>query len=442
MERTFSWIRENPQFAALAFAVAVLALVLTVLAITMTRAGASLRPLVWFFGFVAIVAGPQAAVHLLDGFVLRAARSPGPNTPAVAAAPLAEAQRTPVAWERVFGTDADPALITDAKRGLAAILNDTSEAKLSFSREGASALAARFASEAAAARALDAYARFFAFAQAQGSDAQGWTARRHGGQGEWVHIVTAGRELYAWTGANRDAVLAHRWRALGPVGEIAPRSAAGDNAHGPILVSRKLSRHAGLMAGIVSLNLIAAGLWFFKGSAWAARIEGSNATVPASASMLRNELVGLAAGDAPIATTARPDGAIEVNWRYADARWFDLMRVQRMKRAHKLILWLDEANKTVRVREYWSALDASAGARDLRFDWKAATGIQFFAFEHVRVVGAQLGRDGKPTGELSGGYTFDLQALKRPLIAATTRAGWRWQPVTWNAPESLRWITE
>ena len=78
----------------------------------------------------------------------------------------------------------------------------------------------------------------------------------------------------------------------------------------------------------------------------------------------------------------------------------------------------------------------------LRLDWKAATGIQFFAFERQRVLGAQLGADGRPTGELSKAYTFNLQELKAPLIEAVTQAGWRWQPLTWNAPASLRWLTE
>lgn len=436
-----SWIRDNPQFAALGFALAVLLLVMTVLAIMMMRAGASLRPLVWFLGFVAIVAGPQAVVHLLDGLVLQRARSSPPETASGAKVPQAEALRTPVAWEVVFGPGADPDLITDAKHGLATMLNDAVEAKLSFSREGTSALAARFNSAAAAGRALDLYGRFFVFAQAQGSDAQGWTARRHGGQGEWVHIVTAGPELYAWTGATRDAVLENRVRALGPFAEV-NSGVAPDPTPAGMLTSTKLSSHAGLMAGIVSLNLIAAGLWFFKGSAWAARVEGSKAALPASPAMVRDDLLALNTRDVPVQVTTRPDGAIEINWRYADARWLDLMRVHRMKRTHRLVLMLDEPKHTVRVREYWSALDAAADARNLRFDWKAASGIQFFAFEHTRIIGAQVGADGKTTGEWSAGYTFDLQALKRPFIEATTRAGWRWQPVAWNAPESLRWITE
>ena len=100
----------------------------------------------------------------------------------------------PVAWEVVFGPGADPALITDAKRGLDAILFDATEARLSFNIAGESALAARFESTSAAEAALNRYGSFFRFSEASGSDARGWTARRYQGQGEWNHVVTAGAE--------------------------------------------------------------------------------------------------------------------------------------------------------------------------------------------------------------------------------------------------------
>jgi hypothetical protein len=58
------------------------------------------------------------------------------------------------------------------------------------------------------------------------------------------------------------------------------------------------------------------------------------------------------------------------------------------------------------------------------------------------VFGAQLAADGKPTGELSQAYTFNLQALKGPIADAGTRAGWTWQPLVWDAPAWLHWLTE
>jgi hypothetical protein len=258
-----------------------------------------------------------------------------------------------------------------------------------------------------------------------------------------VHVVAAGPELYAWTGATKESVLANRVRTLGPMAEgKATGSPVESGTRAPELVSKRLARQTGVMLAIVSLNIIGAGVWFFKGSAWAARVDGSRALRPVSTDMLRGSLVVVNQRDVPTEVTPRPDGTLEIDWRYGDARWFDLMRVHRMKRAHRLVLIFDESSHTVRVREYWSAFDASAGVQGLNLHWTMATGIQFFAFEHTRVFGAQLGPDGKPTGELSKAYTFNLQALKQPIIDAVTAAGWRWQPVAWNAPASLRWLTE
>lgn len=133
---------------------------------------------------------------------------------------------------------------------------------------------------------------------------------------------------------------------------------------------------------------------------------------------------------------------VEVTWRYADAKWLDAMRAHRMLRVHRLRLELDERRRTVRVREYWAALDGSAGPGDLRLEWQASTGMQFFQVEHRKVYGVQLDDRNRPTGALSSGYHFDLQELKAPIVSAVTESGWTWQPVMWNAPNSLRPITE
>ena len=62
--------------------------------------------------------------------------------------------------------------------------------------------------------------------------------------------------------------------------------------------------------------------------------------------------------------------------------------------------------------------------------------------KHRRVFGVQLDPSGKATGELSKAYTFNLQELKQPVIEAVTASGWTWQPVMWDAPKGLRWITQ
>ena len=209
---------EYPVVIGIAVFLAISMLLAALLGVLMRRAGASLKPLIFFFGFLAIIAGPQIVVHLLDAFVpARQVEQQQPGALTSRTTMETPTALQPVTWDIVFGPNADPSLITDAKPGLDQILSGALEAKISFNAAGESALAARFESAPAAAAALNRYGLFFQFAQVTGSDAGGWTARRFNGQGEWNHVVAAGNELYAWSGSTKDKVEANRIRAFGPL---------------------------------------------------------------------------------------------------------------------------------------------------------------------------------------------------------------------------------
>ena len=142
-------------FLAISLALALL------LGILMRRAAMSLKPLIFFFGFLGIIAVPQMSVHLLDAFVHARQTDEQPaEAAAVTAASIAPSALQPVPWDIVFGPNADPSLITDAKHGLDSIVSDASEAKIAFNAAGESALAARFANAKTAATALNRYGSF------------------------------------------------------------------------------------------------------------------------------------------------------------------------------------------------------------------------------------------------------------------------------------------
>jgi hypothetical protein len=428
MERTLAWMRQNPTLSALTFFLLVTVFLGVLFSVLIRRSGGSLRPLLFFFGFLALVGGPQGVVHLLDALATGQSFAP-PKAPGLGQTP-APSDLKPVPWKKIFGPDADPVLITDARHSLGSVLGRATEAKLSFSASGESALAARFSTVPETAVARDAYGTFFAFADAQGSDRAGWTARRHGGQGEWVHLVTAGNELYAWTGPSEKAVLARRTAALGP-----PPLVAAEQTEVPATstgsASKRLTAQTGLMVTFLVINLLAATLWFFKASAWSARTDARPTAAPVSAAALRQSLLALPTDEIPIQITPLSDGhSLDIQWRYGDARWIDFMRLHDRRRAYRLVLRLDEAAHTVRVSEFVSAFDASAGPDGAQLSWKRAAGMTFFAVERVVTL------DGE------GGYTFDLQRLRAPFIEAVTRAGWNWQPVVWDTPPSLRWLTD
>ncbi len=448
MNNLFHAFAEYPVLIGIALFLAISLLLAVLLGVLMRRAGASLKPLVFFFGFLAIVAVPQMVVHLLDAYVHARQVRQQPSEGAFAStATVALRTLHPVSWDIVFGPNADPSLITDAKSGLDYILGDALEARISFNAAGESALAARFANTEAADAALNRYGSFFQFAQVTGSDTGGWTARRFNGQGEWNHAVVAGNELYAWSGNTKENVEANRIRALGPLPKEANSSGVGaasaSGAQSKTQVSTRLSKNWRAMTAFLVINLSLAVFWFFRASAWSVRQPPQPGTRPEPVASLLDRLLALNQDDVPVQVIASPNSdTLEITWRYADAQWLDLMRAHKMRRTHKLVLALDEHSHTARVLEYWSAFDASAGPNDLRLNWTAARGMQFFEFEHRRVFGVKLDASGKPTGELSKAYAFNLQELKQPIIEAVTASGWTWQPVMWNAPKSLRWLAE
>lgn len=447
MNNLFHAFAEYPVLIAIALFLAISLSLAVLLGVLMRRAGVSLKPLVFFFGFVAVIGIPQILVHVLDAFV-HARQVRQQTTEAASATTVAPSALQPVSWDIVFGPNADPSLITDAKHSLGYILSDALEAKISFNAAGESALAARFANPGSAAAALNRYGSFFQFAQVNGSDPGGWTARRFNGQGEWNHLVVAANELYAWSGSTKEKVEANRIRALGrrPMQSNPAAISASSTSGVPskTQVSTRLSSNWRAMTAFLVINLSLAVFWFFKGSVWSVRRSPQPGTRPETAVSLRDRLFALNQQNVPVQVIALPndEDMVEITWRYADALWFDLMRAHKMRRTHKLVLALDEHSHTARVLEYWSAFDASAGPGDARLNWMAARGIQFFEFEHRRVFGLQLDDSGKPTGELSKAYTFNLQELKQPIIEAVTASGWTWQPMVWNAPWSLRWLTE
>jgi hypothetical protein len=86
-------------------------------------------------------------------------------------------------------------------------------------------------------------------------------SRRYGGR-EWTHVVAAGRELYAWTGASRAV-----WRAA--IALVHPTASAPVSFDDPsaarfptaFAIINRCSRSS-------PFELVVAVLWFFKAAAW------------------------------------------------------------------------------------------------------------------------------------------------------------------------------
>jgi hypothetical protein len=436
----------NPVFLALGAGLAIAIVVLAILAVLMRRAGVSLRPLAFFAAFLGVILLPQVLGHLI--LAVR------PPSAAVSAARLRVHEDRYADPRLLFGADVRAELIQDARPVFREFLGAAEHAELAILPPAETVLAASFATAEQAEQAAHGYARFF------GVDLQaapGGELRGHRpGVGDHVAMTRLGADLLVWTAPTDAALTARRQAIVIDIdGSAAPYAATTAGAVTPRPAPDYLLPFApaviGLfepwparIAALVALLLLAA-VVFFKGSAWAARVPArpGPATRPLPLPALRARLLEVNGINVPMQVTALPGGrGLRIDWRYADARWMDHARAHGMRRTHRLEIDLEEDSHTARVTEYWGAMDWSAARGGGQIRWQAARGIQFFEYARERVFGLQFGPDGRPSGALSYAYAFDLQELKQPFLRAVIDAGWTWQPVMLNAPESLRWLTE
>ncbi|MDZ4859144.1 MAG: hypothetical protein SGI88_09165 [Candidatus Hydrogenedentes bacterium] len=189
----------------------------------------------------------------------------------------------------------------------------------------------------------------------------------------------------AWTGQNDEALAAKRATlpTTLPLSTTLPVSTKSTKSttEASFIIDDIPFNNIWLALAFLVINVLAAIAWFFKGSAWATKTPPRPGAQPIRANELRNRLLAINQTGTPVEVTDNGD-TIDITWRYADARWLDHAKAHGMRRIHKLSLDLSEDDHTVRVREYMSAVDWSAGVDAASIQWRAAIGIQFFQYEH------------------------------------------------------------
>ncbi len=175
-----------------------------------------------------------------------------------------------------------------------------------------------------------------------------------------------------------------------------------------------------------------AGLQFFifgRVASWADQEPAVAGVPPVAADVLMRRLLALNRQDIPYTVNrGRRDNELVIDWRYADAKWLDLMRIHGMSKGYRLVLRLDEGAHNVRAQDRYASFDWSAGPDLLSLKWNASLGITFYEYRHEQVFGLQF-KNGQPTFDLSYAYTFDLNELKQPMIEIVRHAGWNFRPV-------------
>lgn len=417
-------LRANPGVIVFLTLIAIGTVVLSFFALAMGRGGGHYRSIVFIAVFMGLIILPGLIAQIV-----------------MAVRPAAVTQPQHSAFDdvtRVFGRDG--LSMQDARSVFPDFFGAATRAQLCLYPSGATTTVAQFETNETLLNAVSTYMTAYGAKNLKGDERTGWRGRRPAAN-DFVEIYRTDRELFIWT-APTEALLAERRKASDaaiaavappPPQRLFPALAPLEAMFSPTWVK---------VAGVLLLVLVVS-TWFFKGSAWASRVEPSAGTTALPAATVRERLLAIDSLDTPMAVQASADGTeIDVTWKYADAKWVDLARAHGLNRTHRLKLSLDAADHTVRVTEQSSAYNWSAGPSGASFDWTTSRGITFFEYRHERVFGLQFTPDGKPTPNLSYAYTFDLQELKNPIIEAVTRSGWTWQPTMIDGPKALRWFTE
>lgn len=447
-------VKQNPMLGVMAGLLFGGLIVSGILALIMARSGASLRPVAFFLTAFLLVVLPQVVGHLALAVKPGIAADPPstqnvlPTMPGLPRFTIAVHNGMVRDPDHVFGTSLPGGRIEDSRAHFASRMPGLLAAHTAALSTGETITALVFGNDAQATDGLLAYLRLYEVAvelDRGGAEVKG---RRGLGQ-DRMHLLRSGSGILIVT-ALTEATLEARVAAIPLLLDAAPIT--NNDSTEPRMAGEPLvpvlqpltaffQRTWAQLAGTILLVLLVS-IWFFKGAAWAGSVAPAQGAASVDADTLRTRLLAVNDAAVPMQVEQLTDGRIAITWRYADARWVDMMNAHRMQRTHRLLLRFDEADRAVRVTEQWALLDARAGIGGAQLQWRAGLGINFFQIDHQRVYGLQFNADGKPTGDASYSYRFNLQELKAPFIAGIVQAGWTWKPVLLEVPPGLRWALE
>ena len=178
---------------------------------------------------------------------------------------------------------------------------------------------------------------------------------------------------------------------------------------------------------------------FIRMAAWATTLEPAPGVSPSGMSVLQGRMRVM--GDSPdvpfLVRSGKRDNEMIMEWKYADATWFDLMRVHRIAFLSRLVVRFDESDHTVRVFQYQAKFNASGGLGGLSLSFNAQYGeITFYDFRKETVFGLQF-ENGRPSTTKRYTYRYDVRELYGPLQALVLGNGWTYKSV----PIFAKWLT-
>ncbi|MFO1460741.1 MAG: hypothetical protein U1G08_15220 [Verrucomicrobiota bacterium] len=437
-----SLLRTHPGLFVWVVLLCVLGVVCLIVGTIMAKSGASLRPILWFAGFALLVGLPQFLGHL--GAALSDARRDNPRREALAILDAdVDREALRAAARSLFGPDADPDLVTDARAVFADAIAGATRARFASLPGGESLLVAEFPGFYDAQRAWVQYLRITGLNQVggKGDTGVGYAVSRP--TGDRAYVAQVNNLLVVCTGPDDGSI---RRRMVAAGFSLPRRAPLGPDPSGRTPAAGKSPFGSVGLAGGVTLFLVYLLVvvgYFFKGASWSASSDPKPGTPRLPEAEVRARIEALAQTNTPFRIErGTRDNELFVSWNFADARWLDLARARELKRTVRTRLVFDARSGVVRTTDYTTDFEWSAGRGGADLRWKAEVGLILFQREYSKVLGVQLAPDGSVTPNLSYTYSFNSRELKDPLTAIVTQSGWIWCPVVWEGPRWLRWLTE
>ena len=183
----------------------------------------------------------------------------------------------------------------------------------------------------------------------------------------------------------------------------------------------------------VGVYLVFATIFMFKGGAWAARIPPQAGATPIPRDELRRRLLAVNDLDVPMRVRETKHGKLVAEWKLADARWTAIFQKGGLSIAHSVKFDLDGDRHVARAIDFSRSISWRAGVARAAFSFTFFRGIVFSEFDSAAEYNL-LFKDGAWTFGPEYRYSYNLQELKRPLVAAIVSAGWTYQPVAFFLP--------
>ena len=149
-------------------------------------------------------------------------------------------------------------------------------------------------------------------------------------------------------------------------------------------------------------------------------------------SVLEERLLSLNRPERPWLVRHDAGADLVVEWKFADAAWWGVLAKSGLRKSYRLRLYLDERGHRCGALDEFGEVEWSAGAigsARVTFQRNFFRGVQLMRKERGIAYGFKTPAGGGAGKVLD--YTFDIDALKQPVIEAVTQAGWTYQPVLW-----------